>query len=132
MVKKITAAVSIIALLSCWFSAVPSPAETISLTESAHLSKVKINTGDYLEIVLEGNPTTGYIWELLAGDNKILPPQGDYKYKTSRKLVGSGGKFFFSFRGIAAGKTKLQFIYRRPFEKNIAPIKTFTINVTIK
>jgi inhibitor of cysteine peptidase len=131
-VKKITVATGMIVLIFCCFLAGPAPAETISKTESAHRSNVKINTGDYLEIALPGNPTTGYVWELSSGDNKILPLQGDYKYTPSSKLVGSGGKFVFSFRGVAPGKTKLHFVYRRTFEKDVAPLKTFTITVNIK
>ena len=89
--------------------------------------------GDTLEIILEGNPTTGYIWEKAEGDNAILFPHGDYKYTSAKTLlVGSGGKFVFTFQGAAPGKTKLHIIYHRTFEKNVAPVKSFEVMVIVK
>lgn len=123
----------IIILTVCWVLAFPSFAEKISLTKSDNRSSIKMATGDNLEIALDGNPTTGYVWEKVEGDNAILPGQGDYKYTPAEpSLVGSGGKFAFTFLGAAAGKTRLYFIYHRTFEKNVAPAKSFEIMVTVK
>jgi inhibitor of cysteine peptidase len=122
----------IITITACWILTGPVYAEKISKTESAHQHKVKMKTGDTLEITLEGNPTTGYIWEKVEGDNTILSPQGDYKYTPAKPLVGSGGKFVFTFQGAATGKTRLCLIYHRSFEKNVAPAKAFEIMVIVK
>ena len=110
----------------------PAHAEKISLKESAHQHIIKMKTGDNLEITLEGNPTTGYIWEKTEGDNTILSPQGDYKYVPAKPSVCSGGKFVFTFLGKAPGKTKLHVIYHRTFEKNVAPVKSFEVTVIVK
>ena len=131
--KKKALVSGIIALTVCGALIFPAYAGKISLTQSAHQRNIKMNTGDRLEIALEGNPTTGYIWEKVEGDNAILPPQGDYKYTPAEPLlVGSGGKFTFTFLGAAAGKTRLRIIYHRAFEKNTAPVKSFEIMVIVK
>ncbi|MGV8057055.1 MAG: protease inhibitor I42 family protein [Smithellaceae bacterium] len=122
-----------IVITVCWVLTFPAYAEKISLTESANLRNIKMSRGDNLEITLEGNPTTGYIWEKVEGDSAILFQQGNYKYIPAKpSLVGSGGKFVFTFRGAAAGRTKLHVIYHRTFEKNTAPVKTFEITVIVK
>jgi inhibitor of cysteine peptidase len=91
-----------------------------------------LKTGDELELTLPGNPTTGYTWQRVAGDEKILVQQGDYKYTPDTKLIGSGGKFVFTFKAIATGRTTLRFHYRREFEKNVPPLKTMEISVVVK
>jgi len=124
---------AIIALTVCWILIFPAYAGEISLTQSDNQRNIKMNAGDRLEIALEGNPTTGYVWEKVEGDNAILSPQGDYKYTPAEPLlVGSGGKFAFTFLGAATGKTKLRIIYHRTFEKNVAPAKTFEIKVIVQ
>lgn len=127
-------ALSVISALAvCWGLVFPGYAAKISKTESAHQHNVKMKAGDTLEIALEGNPTTGYVWERVEGDNVILSPQGDYKYIPAKPLlVGSGGKFVFTFQGVAKGKTKLRIIYHRTFEKNVAPSKLFEVTVIVE
>jgi inhibitor of cysteine peptidase len=122
----------IIAIIVCWSLTFPVYAEKISLTPLAYQTNIKMNVGDNLEIALEGNPTTGYVWEKVEGDNTILFPQGDYEYTPAKPLVGSGGKFVFNFLAAAAGKTKLRIIYHRTFEKNVAPAKSFEVTVIVE
>jgi inhibitor of cysteine peptidase len=133
MTQNRSVALIIIAAMACWSLIVPAWAEKISLTEAVSPSDIKMNIGDDLEITLEGNPTTGYIWEKVEGDNKILSPQGDYKYTPARPmLTGSGGKFIFSFRAATTGATRLHLIYHRTFEKNVPPLKIWEATVIIK
>jgi predicted secreted protein len=122
----------IIFVTVCWISTFPAQAEKISLKESAHQHIIKMKTGDNLEIILEGNPTTGYIWEKVEGDNTVLSLQGNYKFTPARQLAGSGGKFVFTFLGAAPGKTKLHLIYHRTFEKGAVPAKSFAIIVIVQ
>jgi inhibitor of cysteine peptidase len=133
-IAKNMAVVSVIIVISAyWALTVPVYAEKISKTESAHQHNVRMKTGDTLEITLEGNPTTGYTWEKVEGDNAILSPQGDYKYTPAKPLAGSGGGgFVFTFLGAAAGKTKLRLIYHRTFGENIAPVEAFEVIVIVK
>ncbi len=93
---------------------------------------VEMGVGDTLEIVLRGNPTTGYIWDIAFADTAILRKVGETKFKADRKARGSGGKIIIRFKAAMAGKTSLKLIYHRPFEKDRPPIKTFEVTVTVK
>jgi len=133
MAKNKAVLSGIMAVMVCGILALPARAEKISLTELDHECAVEMKTGDKLEITLDGNPTTGYIWEKVEGDTATLAQQGDYKYTPAKPLlVGSGGNFVFSFQGATSGKTKLRFIYHRTFEKNVAPVKSFEVMVIVK
>ncbi len=123
----------IIALAVCWILTFPAYAKKINLTPADHQSVIKMNVEDRLEITLEGNPTTGYVWEKVEGDNEMLPQQGDYQYTPAEPLLlGSGGKFTFTFLAASAGKTRLRLIYHRTFEKNTDPIKSLEVMVIVK
>lgn len=120
------------AVLFCLISAVRVGAEEINLTEADDCRKVEINTGDVLTIRLAGNPTTGYTWEKVYCDGKVLLQEGDVRYTPSALLAGSGGVFVFAFRAVAAGETTLRIIYYRPFEIKVAPVKFLEISVKVK
>jgi len=47
-------------------------------------------------------------------------------------LVGLGGQVRFIFNATKAGSTTLELVYHRPWETNVAPLQTFTIQVTVK
>jgi inhibitor of cysteine peptidase len=88
-----------------------------------------------LEITLEGNPTTGYVWSLLSGNDAVLKLVGDYAYKQDAApagMVGVGGKFTFKFQAVGAGVAQLKFGYQRPWEKDVPPIEMFQVNVNVK
>ena len=109
----------------------PAPV-SVQLSEEDLSRTVEIGVGDILEVVLKGNPTTGYIWDRVSPDKGILKQVGKTKFKPDRKARGSGGKIMMRFQAAEAGKTSLKLIYHRPFEKNRAPIKTFEVRVTVK
>ena len=52
---------------------------------------IEVKTGQALNIVLEGNPTTGYIWQVAKIDNAVLKQNGDYEFKADSNLTGAGG-----------------------------------------
>jgi inhibitor of cysteine peptidase len=93
---------------------------------------VELGVGNKLEIVLEGNPTTGYSWEVGSVDETVLKLAGEPEFKSESRAVGAGGVFTFRFEAVAAGQTALQLIYHRPFEKDTPPIETFEVSVAVK
>lgn len=82
-----------------------------------------------LEIDLEGNATTGYQWEVASYDSTILQQMHTAKYYSKKDVPGAGGVYTFSFKTIDSGETTLELVYRRPFEKGVDPVKTFTLYV---
>ena len=93
---------------------------------------VEVQVGEKLEIILEGNPTTGYIWEQTTGDGTIVKLDGDPLYTSESNLIGAGGTYLFRFSAVAPGETSITLIYHRSFEAGVPPLKTFTVLVTVR
>lgn len=119
-----------IILLLVSFSA--SASVSVKLTDEDLGSTVKLGIGEILEVVLRGNPTTGYAWDIASLDKEILKQVGETEFKPDRKARGSGGQIIMRFKAQAAGKTSLKIIYHRPFEKERPPIKVFEVTVSVK
>ena len=109
----------------------------VKLTDADNRKAVTVKVGDNIQVVLSGNPTTGYTWSasLSDKDTAVLQQQGDQVYvqqNTAPSVVGAGGTFTFTFKAAAAGKVTLALGYARPFEAGVAPIQTYTVTVTVK
>ncbi len=106
---------------------------THQVTEEQDDSQIQVKLGDKLQVALKGNPTTGYAWEIAVNNPNMLAPQGEVEYQQEKtNLVGSGGTFLFTFKAIAKGNTSLKLIYRRPFEKDVPPIRDYQLNVQVE
>jgi predicted secreted protein len=105
--------------------------ESMKLNENDAGKTVQIVLGDELEIILPGNPTTGYVWESDALDTTLLALK-QTSFVPNNQAIGSGGMEVLQFRTLAAGQCTLKLNYHRPFEKNTPPFKTFEVTVTIE
>ena len=104
---------------------------SMKLNEKDSGKTVEMLVGDELEVVLPGNPTTGYAWELILLDSNILKPEKT-EFFANNKTMGSGGVEIIKFHAIAAGKSELKLIFHRSFEPNVPPLKTFETTVIVK
>lgn len=102
----------------------------VYLQATDHGRQMVLN-GQMLVINLESNPSTGYGWEVEGLNNKILRQVGvDWKpHKPG--LLGAPGTTSIRFAGVAAGKVRLDLVYRRPWERDKVPMKTFTVYVQV-
>ena len=77
-------------------------------------------------VELEGNPTTGYTWVYTMSPEGILRELSNEYVpdKAGSGIVGSGGKFIFTFEAISPGETELVFSYLRPWELAVPAINT--------
>ena len=102
------------------------------LTERNLGSSLELQPGDRFEVVLSGNPTAGYQWEDSFWDETVLKLLSQPNYKQRSAAVGSGGEFAFTFEAVAVGQTKVELVYRRPFEPTVKPRRTFEITAVVK
>ena len=93
---------------------------------------ISVKAGETLTVKLDGNPTTGYSWQLADMNDAILKQAGDPDYKADSLLVGSGGTYTYHFTAMSAGTVVLKFNYLRIWEKDVTPYRTFTITVEVK
>ncbi len=104
---------------------------TVVSGEEMNGSKVTVTEGEELSVALNGNASTGYTWVVQEVDGSILQLNGDPDYKADSNLVGSGGTYTYKFTALKTGTTTLKMAYLRTFEKDVAPVRTFDLNVTV-
>lgn len=107
-------------------------AYTVNVTEQDAGKTIELKTGDTLTISLEGNMTTGFSW-IPAPQNPVLLEQvGDVAVTPVSDAVGAPGTLVLTFKATTAGQTTLHLDYKRSWEENVAPEKTFEVTVTVK
>ncbi len=91
--------------------------------------------GQEFEIRLQGNPTTGYGWQVteidaqkvqMLADDYVEHKQGD------QPIVGAGGTYVFRFKALTAGQAHIEIVYRRPWEKDVDPLRTYILELTVR
>jgi inhibitor of cysteine peptidase len=102
------------------------------LNEMENGTTIELRPGEQMELVLVGNPTTGFTWEIETLDEAVLQQSGDPLYVSDRDVPGSPGKFTFRFEAAGAGQTTLRLIYHRPFEEDTPPLETFELTVIVQ
>lgn len=96
-----------------------------------------VNKGDIIQVVIPGNPTTGYRWasELTDTDKALLQEMGEPQYAPENRdanLVGAGGTYTLTFKAVEKGQATLKVAYARPWETGVPPLQTFTASLTIE
>jgi inhibitor of cysteine peptidase len=108
------------------------PAGDVTVTASGPAS---LKVGQTLVVTLASNPSTGYSWAIsTAPDSALLAQEGEITYAPSNPDVvmpGSGGTESARFTATAAGTTTIVLDYRRPWETDVPPVETVTIEVTV-
>jgi inhibitor of cysteine peptidase len=97
--------------------------------------EIKIGVGETIAVTLDANPTTGYTWQRAPADDGILEQEGEPEYveRTSgQQRVGAGGQQVLRFSAQESGTTELSLEYRRPWEENVEPEASFSVQVTVR
>ena len=106
--------------------------DSVTLTQKDAGTTVHLKQGTNVNIALEGNPTTGYTWEVAPGGSSVLEQQGEPTFKPDSSAVGSGGMVTLQFKASQAGTINLKLIYHRTFEPNVAPLHTFEVTIVVE
>jgi inhibitor of cysteine peptidase len=93
---------------------------------------VTVAPGDHLELRLEENPTTGFRWYVENDKNGILILEHDAFTRLSNGVSGSGGTRDLVFKVAKQGQIMLRASYRRSWETQTPPHRTFELTVTAK
>lgn len=100
-------------------------------TQPAQQTVKTVKVNQPFTIALDGNPTTGYQWQLkqLPAQVKLVKQQYQQSQDCQPGMVGCGGKEVFTFQAQQTGKADLVFEYGRPWEKQAGQSRTITVNV---
>ncbi|MBB1606353.1 MULTISPECIES: protease inhibitor I42 family protein [Pseudomonas] len=103
------------------------PKPVVSLEDDKPCKPLELHQGQELVLMLPSNPTTGFRWELRNPASHVLASLGPEVYNNPEDsgLVGSAGESTWRFRVTASGEDHLQLAYRRPWEADVAPERTF-------
>lgn len=108
-------------------------AQTITATEAQNGKTLVVSTGDALLVSLESNPSTGYGWQVSKNDPAILKLVGAPVYQpASHPMPGAPGHQLFKFEATSAGSDAIELTYARPWEKGVAPARTYSLIVKVK
>lgn len=103
----------------------------LRITQSDASKTVDVAVGKTFEVVLRGNPSTGYQWVRLNAARDV-EAAGQPEFKADSKQIGAPGTVTLSFKPTQTGRKLLLLGYRRPWEKRVAPAKTFTVILKVK
>ncbi len=106
--------------------------EALDINEEQNGGIVAMVVHDVVRIQIEGNPTTGFIWEPEKLDTHLLTQIGERKFTPNNHLKDGEGVFAFTFKALKPGVTHLRLIYHRSFEKDIPPVRIFDVVVDIQ
>jgi inhibitor of cysteine peptidase len=105
----------------------------VTLTDQDSGKEIDLTTGSMLIVKLPSNPSTGYRWTVV-GDPAPLKLQKTSFQRMGKNAdeVGAPGSDVFQLRASSAGMVTLTILYRRSWEYNIPPVKTFTVRVNVR
>jgi len=114
----------------------PSQSQDVPISPEPPVFDRRVLTeGEAFEIALEGNPTTGYVWEVTEIDEQIVQQTGEEyisdPYEGEFPPLGLGGTYVFRFKAVGSGQTTLNLVYHRPWEKDVEPLKTYIVEIII-
>jgi len=89
----------------------------ISIDKTYNRKVIFTQKGDVVEIQLEENPTTGYLWKINSFDEQHLSYM-ENKYNNLGNAIGAGGLRTFYFKILDEATSELHFSLGNPWEKD--------------
>ena len=109
------------------------PAE-LKLTTKDNDRRIELTPGQAFRIALESNPSTGFQWQIVEFDEVLLQSTAESKYESSdpNGPPGTAGQQVFRFATRKAGQTTICMVYRRPWEKDQPPVRSYSLTLLIR
>jgi predicted secreted protein len=106
--------------------------QTFLITEKDINQLIVLEVGDKLDVNLEGNPSTGYGWEMVPVQGAVLSQIGDVDFHASSLSAGSPGRVTLHFKAVNQGRQELELVYRRPWEGDTLPLMVYKVELEVK
>jgi len=108
----------------------------MSLTDADDGKTVTVTKGQNVIVKLSANPTTGYKWVVASTDRTFGYPSSDtFAGGGASAPVGSGGIQKLTWKTKSpldmTGSHTVKLEYKRSWENNVAPAKTFSFTVKV-
>ena len=107
----------------------------VRISDKDNGKDIKLWEGDEIQITLDSNRTTGYMWMLPRGwsGDGVLEQLGEAEYRPDQQSegrVGAGGTSEWRFKAMRPGMVELVIDYRRPWGRTRSS-KAFSVNVEV-
>jgi C1A family cysteine protease/predicted secreted protein len=104
---------------------------TIPLTDGPVALELigRVKKGESIPVILESNPSAGFIWELTNADAQKVLQQGEAVFESKSDLLGAAMTQIIYLEGLEEGETSVLFTYRRPWLGDQVPKRKTTIRV---
>jgi inhibitor of cysteine peptidase len=105
----------------------------VTVGEKDNGTTVDLAQDEILVVKLPGNPTTGYSWAVVGEPSPLaLVKSTTQRTAKSKTMAGAPSVQIFRFQANAAGIVSLTLHYRRPWEHEAPPAKTYTLRVQVR
>jgi len=111
-----------------------SRAKMLRADENYNGRTLKLTAGELFEISLAENPTTGYRWRLLEAETataNCVPVKDSYE-PGHPQVAGQGGIHRWQFRAAGPGACTIELEYRRSWQQDKPPERTFRIHIEVR
>ena len=119
--------------LACLFAGCATNSNTRVLTPLDNGHEVTVTVGQVLLVELPSNVTTGFDWNNRTS-GEVVEQLGQREYMEDSHpfgMVGVGGTEIWRFKAAKAGRETLRLDYSRPWEKDVAPVRTVNFSVVV-
>ena len=114
-------------------SANKAATSSVIVTDQDNGKDVELASNQTLIVKLASNPSTGYNWAVLGDPAPLKLQKTSYrKNSKSSQVVGAPGAQSFQFSAASAGIANLNLAYRRSWEYNSPPAKSFSLRVNVR
>jgi len=111
-----------------------APFNEVQLTDRDDGGTARLALDGSLIVALTSNPSTGFAWSVSERTGQGLVLTGPPAYVPggpTAPVVGAPGTEVFTFRAVESGTFQLVLEYRRSFEPDQPPARTFRVTVAI-
>jgi inhibitor of cysteine peptidase len=114
-------------------SKVRPSSSNVVLTEQDNGKDIDLTIGSTLVVKLPSNPSTGYNWTVVGEPSPLKLQKTSFRKGTTKGTsVGASGTAILQLSASSAGLATLTLVYRRSWEYNVPPIKTFAVRVDVR
>ncbi len=110
-----------------------STSSVVAVTDQDNGKDIDLPAGDTLVLRLKSNPSTGYSWAIKGDPSPLkLVKSSTEKNSQTSNVPGAPVTQEFRLTAVSAGMASLSLEYRRPWEHDVAPAKTFQVRVNAR
>ena len=134
MKRNIAIVLLIISFFACYLSQVKNTKTFDHLSiEDVTSDSIKLKVGEKFKLLLSGNYTTGYKWNLLEDYDKNMIELIDQNYVVNNKnTIGSSGIQTYLFKGKIKGKTTISIIHKAVWDNENKDVKRVEYRIEIE